>query len=634
LNSLTLLVVAACCFVLGYRYYSAFLAARVVAVNPARPTPAHRYHDGKDYVPTNRYVLFGHHFAAISGAGPLIGPVLAAQWGVLPSAVWIVIGAVLAGAVHDFIILVSSVRCRGMSLSEIAGLHIGPVARITTSIAILFIIMTALAGLAIAVVKALSESSWGVFSIAATIPVALFVGLYLHVFRPGRVAEASVIGVSLVLAAVILGARVPGSSWEQYFLLTERQLKIALPTYGFIASVLPVWMLLCPRDYLSSYMKIGTIGLLAVGVAVVHPMLRMPLTTSFVAGGGVVVPGTVWPFVCITIMCGAVSGFHALIGSGTTPKMINSEGDLRFIGYGAMLMEGFVAIMALIAASSLLPHDYFAINAKSLDLVPAWAGSKTNLAELTRMVGETNLVGRTGGAVSLAVGMAQIFSGIPGMRSLMAYWYHFAIMFEALFILTAVDTGTRVARFIVHEFANLRSSMGRTDAQDVVAAARGAAAAAQPFPAPDDDAARPASYRTVVLTSAVASLCWGYLLYNNDISAIWPMFGIANQLLAAIALAIGTAFILRTSAPRYALATALPMAFLLVTTEYAGGLSVARSYLPQHSYLNAGLTLAMMAMALVITADSARAWAQALRRRGVMAPEAPVAEKVEVGTRV
>jgi carbon starvation protein len=383
-------------------------------------------------------------------------------------------------------------------------------------------------------------------------------------------------------------------------------------------------------------------------VAVVHPMLRMPLTTSFVAGGGVVVPGTVWPFVCITIMCGAVSGFHALIGSGTTPKMINSEGDLRFIGYGAMLMEGFVAITALIAAASLLPHDYFAINAKSLDLIPAWAGSKSNLADLTRMVGETNLVGRAGGAVSLAVGMAQIFSGLPGMRGLMAYWYHFAIMFEALFILTAVDTGTRVARFIVHEFANLRTamargessmagaddSMARADAEDALTDTDAPPAVAA---GPQAAAAGPASYRAVIVTSAVASFCWGYLLYHNDISAIWPMFGIANQLLAAIALAIGTTVILRTSVARYALVTALPMAFLLVTTEYAGGSSVMRSYLPQHSYLNAGLTLAMMAMALVITADSARAWAMALRRRALAAsgaPAAPVAETAEARTRV
>ena len=604
MNSLTLLIAAACCFALGYRFYSAFLAARVAMVNPDRATPAHELHDGKDYVPTNRYVLFGHHFAAISGAGPLIGPVLAAQWGVLPGAVWIVVGAVLAGAVHDFIILVASVRCRGMSLSEIAGVHIGRLARIVTSIAILFIIMCALAGLAISVVKALADSIWGTFSIAATIPIALFVGLYLHVLRPGKVGEASVIGVTLVILAVVFGANVPNTAWGEHFRLTETQLKLLLPTYGFIASVLPVWMLLCPRDYLSSYMKIGTIALLAVGIAVVHPTLRMPLTTDFVRGGGVVVPGTVWPFVCVTIMCGAISGFHALISSGTTPKMINSEGDLRFIGYGAMMMEGFVAITALIAASSLLPYDYFAINAKSVSLVPGWAGANSNLASLTQMVGEERLAGRTGGAVSLAVGMAQIFSGIPGMRGLMAYWYHFAIMFEALFILTAVDTGTRVARFIVYEFAHLRQGAS--------------------------EASGGGNYRAIIITSAAACFGWGYLLYGNDIMTIWPMFGIANQLLAAIALAIGTTVILRTTVAKYALTTALPLAFVFVTTLYAGWLNVTTNYLPKHSYLNAFLTVAMMVMAVIIVITSAHAWARILSGREAPAIEEPAEPTAKV----
>jgi len=604
MNSLTLLIAAACCFALGYRFYSAFLAARVAMVNPDRATPAHELHDGKDYVPTNRYVLFGHHFAAISGAGPLIGPVLAAQWGVLPGAVWIVVGAVLAGAVHDFIILVASVRCRGMSLSEIAGVHIGRLARIVTSIAILFIIMCALAGLAISVVKALADSIWGTFSIAATIPIALFVGLYLHVLRPGKVGEASVIGVTLVILAVVFGANVPNTAWGEHFRLTETQLKLLLPTYGFIASVLPVWMLLCPRDYLSSYMKIGTIALLAVGIAVVHPTLRMPLTTDFVRGGGVVVPGTVWPFVCVTIMCGAISGFHALISSGTTPKMINSEGDLRFIGYGAMMMEGFVAITALIAASSLLPYDYFAINAKSVSLVPGWAGANSNLASLTQMVGEERLAGRTGGAVSLAVGMAQIFSGIPGMRGLMAYWYHFAIMFEALFILTAVDTGTRVARFIVYEFAHLRQGAS--------------------------EASGGGNYRAIIITSAAACFGWGYLLYGNDIMTIWPMFGIANQLLAAIALAIGTTVILRTTVAKYALTTALPLAFVFVTTLYAGWLNVTTNYLPKHSYLNAFLTVAMMVMSVIIVITSAHAWARILSGREAPAIEEPAEPTAKV----
>jgi carbon starvation protein len=589
MNSLTLLVIAAAVFALAYRYYSAFLAARVAMVKPDLPTPAHQFHDGKDYVPTNRYVLFGHHFAAISGPGPLLGPVLAAQWGLLPSALWIILGAVFAGAVHDFIILAASVRLRGQSLSEIAGKHIGPAARIVTSIAILFIIMCALAGLGAAVAKALSESIWGTFSIACTIPIALLVGLYLHVLRPGRVVEASVIGVVLVVLAVVYGAKVPQASWGHYFLLTETQLKLALPAYGFIASTLPVWLLLCPRDYLSSYMKIGTIVLLSIGIVVVHPNLRMPLTTDFIRGGGVVVPGSAWPFVCITIMCGAISGFHSLVSSGTTPRMISSENDIRFIGYGAMLVEGFVAIAALIAAGAMHPHDYFAINAKSFDLIPAWAGTGSNLENLARMVGEQRLAGRTGGAVSLAVGMAQIFSGIPGLRSLMAYWYHFAIMFEALFILTALDTGTRIARFIVQDLVRLR---------------RGAAAEKVT-----------AGYPLIIATGAATSVCWGYLLYGNDITTIWPMFGIANQLLAGIALAIGTTYILRTTKFSYARITAFPLAFVLVTTLYAGWLNIRDNYLPKHSYLNAFLTAAMMLMAVLITILSAAVWARLLTRR-------------------
>jgi len=589
MNSLTLLIIAAGCFALGYRYYSAFLAAKVAMLDATRATPAHEFEDGRDFVPTNRYVLFGHHFAAISGAGPLLGPVLAAQWGVLPSAVWIIVGAVLAGAVHDFIILAASVRCKGRSLSQIAGEYIGPAARIITSIAILFIIICALAGLAIAVVNALSKSSWGTFSLAATIPIALFVGLYLHVLRPGRVAEASAIGVALVIGAVIYGARVADMPWGAHFLLSPEQLKLALPIYGFIASVLPVWMLLCPRDYLSSYMKIGIILVLAVGIVVVHPPLRMPLLTPFAAGGGVVVPGAVWPFVCITVMCGAISGFHALVGSGTTPKMVNSEGDIRFIGYGAMLVEGFVAITALIAASSLLPYDYFAINAKSLTLMPAWAGTQSNLPGLTHLVGETNLVARTGGAVSLAVGMSQIFSGIPGIRGLMAYWYHFAVVFEALFIMTALDTGTRVARFIVHEFAHLGGGT---------------------------KTALRASYPSIIVTGALASVCWGYLLWGNDIETIWPMFGIANQLLAAIALAIGTAFILRLSGkPTYALTTAAPLVFVFITTMWAGWLNITANYLPKKAYLNAALTAAMMVLCVLITALAAAVSARLLRER-------------------
>ncbi len=593
MNSLTLLVVAACIFALAYRYYSVFLATKVAMVDESRETPAHRLHDGKDYVPTNRYVLFGHHFAAISGAGPLLGPVLAAQWGVLPSALWIIIGAVVAGGVHDFIILFASVRLNGLSLSHIAGAHISRLARLVTSIAILFIIITALAGLAIGVVNALAESPWGTFSIAVTIPSAIFIGLYLHVFRRGKVGEASVIGVILVMAGVIFGHHFAQSSLGHYLLFSPQTLKILLPAYGFIASVLPVWLLLCPRDYLSAWMKIGTIVLLALGIVFVHPMLKMPLLTEFIHGGGPVVPGKLWPFMFITIMCGAISGFHALIGSGTTPKMISSERDIRFIGYGAMLVEAFVGVMALIAAGVLLPYDYFAINAKELTMIPAWAGTQSHLSSLTTMVGEQRLTGRTGGAVSLAVGMAGIFSSLPGMKALMAYWYHFAIMFEALFILTAVDTGTRVARFIVNELVR---------------------------PSSRPEGAR-AGWPAIIITSACASFAWGALLWGNDIMSIWPMFGVANQLLAAIALAIGTTIILKTKRPVYALITFLPLLFVLATTAAAGVINILQVYLPagpKHSLVNAALVAAMLVLTLLITIEAVRSWVRLIRRPAPM----------------
>jgi carbon starvation protein len=587
MNSLTLLIAAACIFVLAYRYYAAFITAKILMVDENRPTPAHRLHDGKDYVPTNRFVLFGHHFAAISGAGPLLGPVLAAQWGVAPSALWLIIGAVVAGGVHDLIILFASVRLNGMSLSHIAGEHISRFARLITSIAILFIIVTALAGLAMGVVNALADSPWGVFSITATIPAAILVGLYLHVFRRGKVVEASIIGVVLVVAAVIFGGKIASSSWASALLLDKNTLKILLPVYGFIASVLPVWLLLCPRDYLSSWMKIGTILLLAVGIIFVHPQMKMPMITNFAHGGGPVVPGMLWPFLFITIMCGAISGFHSLIGSGTTPKMISSERDLRFIGYGAMLMESFVGVMALIAATTMLPYDYFAINAKDMALIPSWAAvGGTNLSALTTMVGEQSLQGRTGGAVSLAVGMASIFSALPGMKSLMAYWYHFAIMFEALFILTAVDTGTRVARFIVNELAR---------------------------PASRPEGAR-ASWTAILVTSACASGAWGLLLWGNDIATIWPMFGVANQLLAAIALAIGTSIILRVKRPVYALVTFVPFMFVLATTSVAGALNITQNYLPKQIYVNAALTAAMMVLTALITIEAVRSWVRLLRQ--------------------
>ncbi|MCX5725923.1 MAG: carbon starvation protein A, partial [Candidatus Saganbacteria bacterium] len=447
MNAVIPLIIALCVFVLAYRYYSAFLSAKVLALDPNKETPAVRMNDGHDYHPTNKWVLFGHHFAAIAGAGPLIGPVLAAQFGFLPGAIWIIIGAVAAGAVHDYVILFASVRHNGLSLHKIARDYIGFTTGIATAIAVLFIIITALAGLSIVVVNALSGSAWGTFAIAVSIPAAIFVGLYMYVLRKGRIIEASVIGTAMLLAGVFFGYFVQHSGMAFAFTFTKQQLAILLPVYGFAASVLPVWLLLAPRDYLSSYLKIGTVALLAIGIFFVHPVIKMPAFTPFIHGGGPIIPGKVWPFVCITIACGAISGFHSLISSGTTPKMVENEREIRMIGYGAMLVEGFVAIMALIAATVLIPADYFAINC-----TPAAFGklglSPVNLPILSKMVQE-NVVARPGGAVSLAVGMAQIFSGIPGMKNLMGYWYHFAIMFEALFILTTIDAGTRVARYIL-----------------------------------------------------------------------------------------------------------------------------------------------------------------------------------------
>lgn len=599
MNALVIVVGAFCVFALAYRYYAAFLAAKVAVLNEERVTPAHRLKDGVDYHPTNRWVLFGHHFAAIAGAGPLIGPVLAAQFGFLPGAVWIVIGAVFAGAVHDYIILFASVRLNGLSLANIAKTYIGGLSGFITSLAILFIMTCALAGLAMVVVGALSESSWGTFTILASIPAALITGLWMYKIRPGKIGQASAIGVTMVLLGVILGRPFEHSAWGHYLAVDPTVLKIALPVYGFIASVLPVWVLLCPRDYLSSYMKIGVIALLALGICIVHPHIQMPAVTPLIHGGGPIVPGKVWPFVCITIMCGALSGFHSLIASGTTPKMISSESDIKFIGYGAMITEGFVALMALVAATVLMPADYFHITvpvekfAAFAQQFPQWA-VPVHLKELEGLV-EEHLQGRFGGSPTLAVGMAYIFSHMMGATQWMSYWYHFAIMFEALFILTTVDTGTRVARFILEE------------------------AVQSVFRLKDP---RPALRWTLNIgCSAAICLCWGYLLFNNDIATIWPMFGIANQLLASIALAIGTTIILRTSEKRaYALVTFLPLIFVFITTMTAGvesipGFAKMAAKDPFKATVNVSLTISMLALSALVTLDAAWKWILILLER-------------------
>jgi len=580
MHALTLIITALLVFALAYRFYAKFIITKVLVFNDKRPTPAHTFKDGRDYHPTNKYVLFGHHFAAISGAGPLVGPVLAAQFGFLPGFLWILIGTVLGGAVHDIVILFASVRTKGLSLTRLARKNVGKGAGLVTGFAILFIIVTALAGLALVVVNALNESSWATFTIVMTIPAALIVALYMYKLRPGKIIEASLIGVVIVVAGVVLGEPLSKSAMGHYFLFSKPALSIMLPIYGFIASVLPVWLLLCPRDYLSSYMKLGTIALLTIGIFMVNPLIKMPAVTSYIHGGGPIIPGKVWPFVCITIACGAISGFHSLVASGTTPKMINKESDIRLIGFGAMLVESVVSIMALIAATVLLPGDYFAINVP-VDVFHKLGLSITQLPDIERMTGEA-LSGRAGGAVSLAAGMSVILSSIPGMKHLMGYWYHFAIMFEALFILTTVDTGTRVARYIVQELTKYVNPRWGS---------------AKNLPA-------------IIISGGVISFLWGYLVYNGEISTIWPMFGVANQLLATLALAIGTVYILKNSKKwYYAFITFVPSVFMFATTVTAGIENITVNYLPRHTLqgnINAILSIIMIALVVIIFFESLR----------------------------
>jgi carbon starvation protein len=602
MNALPIIIGSLCVMAIAYRYYSAFIAAKVLTLDDSRPVPSQTMYDGHNYYPTNKWVLFGHHFAAISGAGPLIGPVLAAQFGFLPGLLWLVIGVCLGGAVHDFMILVGSIRRKGKSLAEMARTEISPLSGLVAGIAILFIVVIALAGLGLVVVNALAESPWGTFTVGFTIPLALFMGLYMYRFRKGRIVEASVIGVVGLLAAVYLGGRIADSPWAQAFTLSRNTVVILMACYGFIASVLPVWMLLCPRDYLSSYLKLGTIAFLIIGVILVHPNLNMPALTPFTAGGGPVIPGKLYPFVFITIACGAISGFHALISSGTTPKMIAKESDARMIGYGSMLMEGVVGVVALIAATSLFPGDYFAINtaqktdaqkAAYVRMVDEHSAQGFNLQpqEIDRLEqesGERNLRGRTGGAVTLALGIAKIFDGIPGLRGLMKYWYHFAIMFEALFILTTIDTGTRVARFLVGEFGG--RFYGKLE---------------QPNWLPGS-----------IITSALVVAAWGAFIWSGSISTIWPMFGIANQLLAAVALCVATTIIINMGKAKYSWVTILPLSFVATTTLVAGWESITDIFWPlaqkpetsMQGYINTGLTAIIMVAAVIILVDSIRRW--------------------------
>jgi carbon starvation protein len=599
MNTFPILLGALCVYALAYRYYSAFIAAKALALDDRRTTPGHTYADGHNYVASPRWVLFGHHFAAIAGAGPLVGPTLAAQFGFAPGFLWLLIGAVLAGCVQDFTVLVASVRHRGRSLADIARTEISPFAGFVAMIAVLFILIVSLAGLGIVVVNALSNSPWGVFTIGMTIPIAIVMGLWMFKSQPGKIIVngPSIFGATFLIGCVIAGHWVAQTRFAAALTFTPHQITFLIAAYGLVASVLPVWLLLAPRDYLSTYVKLGTIAVLVVGVFVVRPNLRFPNFTQFVHGGGPIIKGSLFPFLFVTIACGAISGFHALVSSGTTPKMLDKETDARFIGYGAMLCESLVGVLALIAACSLYPGDYFAIN--TTPAVFSHLGLSTvNLDMFSREVGE-NLAGRTGGAVSLAVGMAQIFRGMPGMDRLMGYWYHYAIMFEALFILTTVDAGTRVARYVLQE---LMSKVHK------------------PF---GNSAWLPGN----VMTSFFVVLGWGYLIYTGNISTIWPMFGTGNQLLATIALAVTTTFLINMGKQKYAWIAAIPMCFVGATTLTAGVLSIKNIFWPLTrqpgqvftGYLDSALISIFVVGVVLVVFSAVRRWIAVLN--GAPAPQ-------------
>jgi carbon starvation protein len=589
---------ALCVYALAYRYYSAFIAAKALALDDRRTTPAHLYADGHNYVVSPRWVLFGHHFAAIAGAGPLVGPTLAAQFGFAPGFLWILVGAVLAGCVQDFTVLVASVRHRGRSLADVARTEISPFAGLVAMIAVLFILLVTLAGLGIVVVNALSNSPWGVFTIGMTIPIAVVMGWWMFKSHTGKITVTgpSIFGVVLLVASVVAGHWVAQSGFAGALTFSPHQITVMMAIYGLVASVLPVWLVLEPRDYLSTYVKLGTIVVLVIGVFVVHPNIQFPNFTPFIHGGGPIIKGKLFPFLFVTIACGAISGFHSLVSSGTTPKMLDKESDARFIGYGAMVAESLVGVLALIAACSLYPGDYFAINTPPA--VFSHLGMSTvNLDMFSSEVGE-RLAGRTGGAVSLAVGMAQIFRGLPGMTRLMGYWYHYAIMFEALFILTTIDTGTRVARYVLQEL------MGKVH---------------KPF---GNNAWLPGN----LITSFFVVLGWGYLIYTGNISTLWPLFGTGNQLLATIALAVTTTFLINMGKKQYAWITAVPMCFVGVTTLTAGVMSIQNIFWPLTQkpgmvftgYLDSILMTIFILGVILVVFDAVRRWIKTLN--GAPAP--------------
>ena len=643
-NAIWFVVAAVCVYAIGYRFYSGFIAKTVLELDDSRPTPAVRLNNGRDYVPTPRWITFGHHFAAIAGPGPLVGPVLAAQFGYLPSTIWILAGAVLGGCVQDFVILGCSLRRDGRSLGQMAREEIGPVGGFTALVGVLMIMIILIAVLGLVVANAMKNSAWAASTVAATVPIAILVGIYMTHLRPGRVLEASALGVALIVAAVVGGRWVEEFAWGRYFIMNAPSLAVWIIGYGFLASVLPIWLLLAPRDYLSAFVKIGTIAVLALGILALRPPTMMPALTQFIAGNGPVFAGGVFPFAFITVACGAISGFHALIASGTTPKMLPRESDARLVGYGGMMMESFVAIMALVAAIALKPGVYFAINspagivghgAEACRMISGWGYEVTDehMRELAGDVGETTLYARTGGAPSLAVGMAQIFAASLGGKALMALWYHFAIMFEALFILTTLDAGTRVARFMLQDLlGHLWRPLGDTG-----------------------------SYFSIFATSGLIVAAWGYFFYYGTIdplggiNSLWPLFGIANQMLATIALCVGTSALMRQGKGRYAFVTLLPLSWLVAVTMtgglekifssapnlgflahartlraelYSAGLSAARAAeiprLVLNDQVDAVMTALFTAIVMIILFDSARVW---LKYLGKAAPAASAQEK-------
>ncbi|WP_181220016.1 carbon starvation protein CstA [Bacillus subtilis] len=583
MNAVTIVIASMCILAIAYRLYGTFMMVKVLKVNDDKPTPAHALEDGKDYVPTNKWVSFGHHFAAIAAAGPLVGPILAAQFGYLPGLLWLLIGAVIGGAVHDIVVLFASMRKNGKSLSEVAKDELGPVAGFCTGLSMLFIITITMAGLSMVVLHALERNPWGTFAVGITIPIAMGVGLFYK--KTGNLKLASTVGFLFLMAGVFIGPWVQTTALGDFLMLDTKTLAIALPVYAFFAAALPVWLLLAPRDYLSSFMKIGVFIALIVGVFVVNPSIPFPAFTEFVKGGGPVLAGPVWPFISITIACGAISGFHAFVGSGTTPKMLNKWSDMKPVAFGAMLVECLVGIMALIAATALQPADYFAINSTP-EVFRTLGMNVVHLPELSREIG-LDLEGRTGGAVTLAVGMTYIFTGMPFFSHLASYFFQFVIMFEAVFILTAIDAGTRVARYLIQDFfGEVYKPLKKTDWI-------------------------PGS----VFASALACLMWGYLLYSGDIGSIWALFGVSNQLMASVGLIIGATIVLKIADKRrYILTCLIPLAYLYVTVNYAGYWMVRNVYLnPEaagYSVLNGVLSIIMLVLGFIIIVAAVKKWAQ------------------------